>query len=335
LRAVVETSPIAIVTCQPTGTILMTNESARALLGIGDAGETQTLLRYLDALGGWLEKAQEGWRTDLECRGRRADGTIFLAHVWLSAYSADSGIEVAAVIWDASEELRGRETAALDSMATTSRILLGAISHEVRNLSGAAANLHEGIGIRHRLAGDKDFQTLGSVLTALGALASSGLRTATNRASQAVDLGAVLDEFRIIIEPRLHDAGVNLIWNVPSDFPRVAGDHSGLLQVILNLANNSMRALCDAETKIFSVRFQNDKSGISLQIGDTGHGVRDPETVFRPFTSRRDGTGLGLYVSRAIVRSFGGDLRFEPQPRGACFVIELRPPVEVASTLAG
>jgi signal transduction histidine kinase len=45
--------------------------------------------------------------------------------------------------------------------------------------------------------------------------------------------------------------------------------------------------------------------------------------LFRPFQHGADASGLGLYVSKAMARSFGGDLRFEPQRQGACFVVEL------------
>ena len=49
---------------------------------------------------------------------------------------------LAAVVWDASENLRDREGAGLDSMMATSRVLIGAISHEIRNLASAAASAH-------------------------------------------------------------------------------------------------------------------------------------------------------------------------------------------------
>ena len=75
----------------------------------------------------------------VETRGQRADGEAFLAHVWLSTFMSGSGLCLAAFIWDSSENLRDREGTGLDSMMTTSRILIGAISHEIRNLAAAAA----------------------------------------------------------------------------------------------------------------------------------------------------------------------------------------------------
>ena len=57
---------------------------------------------------------------------------------------------------------------------------------------------------------------------------------------------------------------------------------------------------------------------------DSGAGVSAGGTPVRPFQPGANGAGLGLYVSRAVVRSYGGDLRFEARaPGGTCFAVEL------------
>ena len=58
---------------------------------------------------------------------------------------------------------------------------------------------------------------------------------------------------------------------------------------------------------------------------DNGGGVAHPEHLFRPFQAGAEATGLGLYLSRAFMRSFGGELRYLPIPDGACFVVSLTP----------
>ena len=57
---------------------------------------------------------------------------------------------------------------------------------------------------------------------------------------------------------------------------------------------------------------------------DSGAGVASPESLFQPFQPGAGGAGLGLYVSRAVVRTYGGDLRFEPTEKGARFTVELQ-----------
>jgi signal transduction histidine kinase len=60
-----------------------------------------------------------------------------------------------------------------------------------------------------------------------------------------------------------------------------------------------------------------------VRFQDTGPGITEPARLFAPFQPGADGSGLGLYVSRAVVRSYGGELRFEPQDSGACFRVEI------------
>jgi len=59
--------------------------------------------------------------------------------------------------------------------------------------------------------------------------------------------------------------------------------------------------------------------------------LKTPDQVFShrsvyssPSIQGKNGSGLGLYISRAIPRSYGGDLRFEPQAHGSCFLLELQ-----------
>ena len=66
-----------------------------------------------------------------------------------------------------------------------------------------------------------------------------------------------------------------------------------------------------------------------IRFEDTGIGVASPENLFRPFQRGAKSSGLGLYVSRAIMRSFGGDLAHEPGPEGCCFAVIL--PLHVAA----
>ncbi len=73
----------------------------------------------------------------------------------------------------------------------------------------------------------------------------------------------------------------------------------------------------------FEVSASCGADSVTLRFTDTAGGVQRPERLFQPFHPDSEGSGLGLYVSRAIVRSFDGELRYEPAPSGSCFSIEL------------
>ena len=64
---------------------------------------------------------------------------------------------------------------------------------------------------------------------------------------------------------------------------------------------------------------------VTVEVLDNGGGVAQPNELFRPFQTGAHNTGLGLYLARAFARSFGGDLRYQPLPGSACFVVELAP----------
>jgi two-component system, LuxR family, sensor kinase FixL len=64
---------------------------------------------------------------------------------------------------------------------------------------------------------------------------------------------------------------------------------------------------------------------VVVRLYDTGPGVAQPDDLFKPFQPGAHSHGLGLYISRAILRSHGGNLRYEPQPAGSCFMVELWP----------
>jgi signal transduction histidine kinase len=62
---------------------------------------------------------------------------------------------------------------------------------------------------------------------------------------------------------------------------------------------------------------------VVVRFEDTGPGVRFPEELFKPFQGGGRATGLGLFVSRTIARSFAGDLQHEPRRHGSCFAVRL------------
>jgi signal transduction histidine kinase len=75
--------------------------------------------------------------------------------------------------------------------------------------------------------------------------------------------------------------------------------------------------------RLLNVTVARELKKVIVRFEDSGPGIPAPETLFQPFQAGASGSGLGLYVSRSIVRSYGGDLKFEPRPRGCTFAVEL------------
>jgi len=89
----------------------------------------------------------------------------------------------------------------------------------------------------------------------------------------------------------------------------------------MNLARNSRRAMESAGFKQLCVSTSAEGKTVVVRFEDSGIGVSAPDDLFRPFQPGANSTGLGLYVSRAIMRSFGGDLLYEPRPQGCSFAV--------------
>ena len=333
VRILIETSPLAILTLDASGSVLLANESAAQLLGF-EQGLLQGVAvePHLPILVRMLHSHHSGAniRTNVECKGQRRNGDVFLAHVWLSTYRTSGGAGLAAVVWDASENLRDREGAGLDSMMATSRVLIGAMSHEIRNLSAAAVLAHDALAADAAVRGSEHYHALGTLIRGLEKIASSGLRVASDREAAVADLGTVLDEARIVIEPSLRETGIAVVWEVDGALPLVQADQHSLLQVLVNLARNSQRALEECERREVRISAGVESDLVVVRFRDSGPGVAHPEELFRPFQPGAYSQGLGLYISRAILRAHGGELRYEKEPAGSCFAVELWP-VETAT----
>ena len=328
LRVLVESSPAAILTTDGEGVVIAANHAADNLFTMPD-GQTlrgRAIGNYLPVLADALRLSigVEGFRTSAQCQGRRENSEIFLAHTWFSSYLAPEGTRLAAIVVDSSEEMRDREEQSLRQLMKGNRIAAAAVSHEVRNLCGAISMICSSLQEKHRLAQDEDFQGLTSMAKGLERIASLDLLSRVSETLEDVDLREVLDNLRIVIEPDWRDVDGVVKWQLPEQMPIVVADPHGLLQAFLNLAQNSHRAVQESPVRELTVTVTVEDQKATVRFSDTGTGIAAPGRLFEPFQPGAEGTGLGLYVSRAVVRSYGGELRYEPQGTGSCFAIELQ-----------
>ena len=329
LQALIESSPAAILTVDSSGKIRMANQAAHLLLGF-EPGTLpgESIKDFLPPLARVppADESTPSFRTAMQCGGRRRDGDVFLADVWFSTYRTKAGPRLAAMVVDSSEELRDKEESSFHHLMVASRLAVGAVSHEIRNVCGAISVVYENLSRRGVLVESEDFRALGNLVEGLGKIATLELRqSAGSEEPASVDLGSILDELRIVTAPSLREAGVVFRWHVPKTLPRVWAERHNLLQVLLNLTKNSQRAMQDQEVKEFRISACVEGERVVVRVRDTGHGISNPERLFQPFQEGAEATGLGLYLSRALVRTFNGDLQYEPGPPGCCFALDLMP----------
>ena len=327
LRVLVESTPAAIFTLDANGRVLLANEAAHRLLGVS-AGTLpgQTIREYLPAVATvpFRRESPQLFRTEMECRGQRRSGEAFLASVWFSSYQTSSGPRLAAVVMDVSEDLRDREESGLRQFMSGSRVLVATVCHELRNVCSAIGVLHANLGRTSGLAGSEDYRALGTLVEGLERIASLELRQTASEQIGMIDLMPLLDELRVIIEPLLSESDIEIEWQVAPGLPPVRADQHTLLQVFLNLIKNSVRALESAERKAVTIAASFEGGCAVVRVIDSGPGISASTELFQPFQPGAESTGLGLFVSRALVRGFGGDLMCEAREAGCCFAIALQ-----------
>jgi signal transduction histidine kinase len=130
-----------------------------------------------------------------------------------------------------------------------------------------------------------------------------------------------IDETALAMSEALARHRVELVKDYSSDLRdrfAVIGDKDELVQVFTNLMNNALQAVESAARRAGEIRVRTSRAGdrIEVRITDNGTGIQGEHLarMFEPsFTTKtlEKGTGLGLGISRRLVRAFGGDIEVE------------------------
>lgn len=336
LRLLAESSPAAILTVASDGRIVAANRAAHEMLEL-EPGQTligEPVRFYLPMLGDALSVSAsvDGMRTSTSTWGRRADGRSFPTTIWFSVYGNRETRHLAAIVVDVSEEVREREHAHFEDLNKHNRLLAGAVSHEIRNLCSAASVVSSNLARHPAIENDPDLAALRSLVQALLELASFDLRRQASPSISETDLQALCTELEVIIAPDWHDIDGEVSITLAADFPPVRADRHALLQVLLNLSQNALRAVSDQPERRLQLNARIDEGRAVLTVRDSGPGLAQPEHLFQPFRSGANGSGLGLYISRALMTHQEGQLRHVPGGNGCCF--ELLLPLATANEAA-
>lgn len=330
LRTIIESSPAAILVLDESGAVVLANRQAHVLFGVLEGTLAGSSIReFLPVLAEVAAQDSESppYRTATTSRGRRANGETFQASIFFATYEARAGRRLAAIVADASEDLRDWQETSFESLLRSTRVLVGSVSHEIRNMCAAIALVHANLGRIPGVSASEDYAALGTLAAGLSRLATVEMAQTSEPELEHIDLGDLIDELKIVIEPTLQAEGIRLAARIPPGIPPVFGDRHGILQVFLNLTRNSVRALRNCSERVVTIDAAFD-GAVFIRFSDTGPGVAYPERLFRPFQEGADASGLGLFVSRAIVRACRGELYHEPSPSGCTMVVRLQPCIQ-------
>lgn len=126
-------------------------------------------------------------------------------------------------------------------------------------------------------------------------------------------------------DPKKRDVAIE--WRFDEGLPMISADRTQIQQVFINLILNAIEAVEDSRVvpRVIVRAFTADRDQMLIQVIDNGPGVGDPERIFDAFvTTKKNGMGIGLAISRSIIEAHGGRLWAENRPEGgAIFTVAL------------
>ena len=268
-----------------------------------------------------------------EVTGRHADGTTFPIH--LSVGDANGrfigvirDLTAAKAAEDEGRKLKDR-LAEVDRFSLMGEMAAG-LAHEINQpLSAIATYAQAGERFMAQESVDMDaleetFQKISDQALRAGQIIQN-LRSFVSKQKVREDrlaINEVVDNVLNLIEADARAEGITVTTEYAPDIPTIRGDAVQLQQVLLNLTRNAVDSMRGGIQKAEGIRIRTgriDHSTVRVVVIDHGHGV-SPQlaaNVFHPFvTTKREGLGVGLAVSRTIVQAHGGELDYRPNPEG-------------------
>jgi len=154
---------------------------------------------------------------------------------------------------------------------------------------------------------------------------------------ESIDPSALVDHAVALVRAEAHYANIRIVRRVAEDLPEVNVDAIQIEQVLVNLLLNAIQAIERSHERdgVIYVRVEpSPESSLRVRVEDNGPGVA-PEArrrIFEPYvTTRSEGLGLGLAISRSIIESHQGRIWIEDnedESRGATFAFDL--PIDAA-----
>ncbi|MEZ2354360.1 nitrogen regulation protein NR(II) [Caballeronia sp. RCC_10] len=343
-KVALELLPFAILTSNQESEILAANMGAQQLFGYSQIellGESVNTL--IPGLSHHVEPSQQsehrfplpvgsvGGARDFVAR--RKDGTHFPAEITVNRLWAEQTAPTLTVVIDRTERYelqRHRQELAHLTRISTLGELAGSLAHELnqpltailsnvqaaqRFLNAQPVDLDEVREILADLVDDN--QRASEVIRRIRALVKKGELEAA-----PLDLSGVVGDVVLLLHSDAIVRGIRVLVNIAPDLPTVFGDKVQLQQVVLNLMLNAFDAMDRDGQQIREVVIDatlDSKSLIRVAVIDRGPGLEDNimDKLFVPFfTSKRDGLGLGLSISRSIVEMHGGRIWAQTNPQG-------------------
>lgn len=343
-------APDAIVVVRADGRIDYVNDRAEALFGyeprelhglpievlvpkaLGDAHRIQRQTYT-------AQPAVRVMAADRSLRAVHKDGSPIPVEINLSPVLTDDGPLVTAIVRDVTERHRAEEKVReqRNELARVSRIatvgeLAGALAHEINQpLAAILSNAQAAQRFlrRHRPDTEQVKQIVADIIDddRRAAAVIHQMRRFLRREEvefKSIELNRLIRDTVRALQSDLAINQVSVEADLSKDLPRVHGNLVQLQQVLLNLVLNAvdaMQSVAHEDRVIVVGTRRSSEQFVAISIRDNGHGVADEiaTKIFGPFfTTKKDGMGLGLPITRSIIEAHGGLLEVANNPDRGC-----------------
>jgi PAS domain S-box-containing protein len=354
LRGVINTVPAHVWTASPDGTVDFVNERFLEFVGLPSddilGWSWQSVLHSDDRarfVADWRAAVKDGQSIEREVRLRRADGQyrwFFVRNVPLRDEAGNvakwygSGIEIQDLKRAEQERERLRQVEA--DLAHMNRVsmmgeLAGSLAHEIKQPIAAAAinarvcarwlrrdtpDIAEASEAASRMVGD--ITRVADIIERVRSLYRG------DRAQrEPVDVNAIIREMIVLLRDAANRNAILIRTELDAGLPMIPADRVQLQQVLMNLMLNGIDAMKDTRGELTVTSKRADDGQILIAVSDSGCGLpaEGGDRLFAAFfTTKAQGTGMGLSISRRIIESHGGRLWASANTgRGATFQFTL------------
>lgn len=346
LQSVLDTVPDATVVIEPDGTITTFNMAAVRQFGYTPdevVGRNVSMLMptpYREAHDNYLnrylttgEKRIIG--IDRVVVGQRKDGSTFPMKLAVGETRSGDRIYFTGFIRDLTEreESAAQLEAAQAELARLARLnelgeMASTLAHELNQPLSAIANYVQGCV---RIVAQLEGEVADRLRFALSETAKQALRagdiirhlrefvTKGDTDKHPEDIKQLVEEAAALALVGSRERGIRTEFDYDPSPALVLVDKVQVQQVLTNLMRNAMEAMRDTPDKTLRLRTRVEGSELAVTVADTGTGIAPDiaARLFQPFvTSKASGMGIGLSISRRIIRAHGGDIAVTDTPGG-------------------
>lgn len=324
LQSIVQNIDVSIVAFQQDGTIEMINKAAKKLFQVSSLKNIHGLENFSEDLVTNLLEIKPGENRLVKVRD---EDDLLQLSIYATELKMKSRIITLATISNLQSVLEEQETEAWQK-------LIRVLTHEIMNSITPIASLSSTLDLMLKSiideGGNVDQETVMEIQQALQTInkRSTGLlhfvntyRNLTRIPKPNFKVSSVNELFKniqLLMEDEMKGNGIDFRVSTEPDEIRFNADEQLIEQVIINLIKNSIHALKDCDDPRVELRaFLNKRGHLTIQVIDNGQGILKDvlDKIFIPFfTTKPSGSGIGLSLSRQIMRLHNGTISAQSVP---------------------